>query len=104
MERTRLGEPAVSQYKKARPVDSVFVAPATNGTPPESKHPIAKHAQTLEVSRYRVVVEVALDDRMEPLSGLGHGIVHALMELLLNLSQLGSHALADCRAPHHESP
>ncbi len=104
MERTRLGEPAVSQYKKARPVDSVFVAPTTNGTPPESKHPIAKHAQTLEVSRYRVVVEVALDDRMEPLSGLGHGIVHALMELLLNLSQLGSHALADRRAPHHESP
>jgi hypothetical protein len=30
--------------------------------------------------------------------------VHALTELLLNLSQLGSHALADRRAPHHESP
>jgi hypothetical protein len=35
------------------------------------------------------------------LSGLGHGIVHALAELLLNLSQLGSHALADRGAPHH---
>jgi hypothetical protein len=30
--------------------------------------------------------------------------VHALAELLLNLSQLGSHALADRGAPHHESP
>lgn len=104
MERTWLRKPALSQYKEARPIDPVFVAPATNGTPPESKHPIAKHAQTLEVSRYRVVVEVALDDRLEPLSGVGHGIVHALTKLLLNLSQLGSHALADRRAPHHESP
>src|SRR5260370_12553277 len=104
MERTRLRKPALSQYKEARPIDPVFVAPATNGTPPESKHPIAEHAQTLEVSRYRVVVEVALDDRLEPLSGLGHGIVHALTELLLNLSQLGSPALADRRAPHTEAP
>jgi hypothetical protein len=30
--------------------------------------------------------------------------VHALTELLLNLSQFGSHAIADRRAPHHESP
>ena len=78
MERPRLREPSLSQYKKARPVDPVFLAPAAYGTPPESKHPIAEPAQTLEVSRYRVVVEVALDDRLEPLSGLGHGIVHAL--------------------------
>jgi hypothetical protein len=38
------------------------------------------------------------------LAGLGHGIVHALAELLLNLSQLGSHALADRRAPHRKPP
>ena len=86
--------------KEARPVGPVFLAPSANGTPPESKRPIAEHSQTREVSRYRVVVKVALDDRLEPLSGLGHGIVHALAQLLLNLSQLGSHALADRRAPH----
>jgi hypothetical protein len=101
MERSRLGKPSLSQYKEARPVDPVFLAPSANGTPPERKHPIAEHAQTREVARYRVVVEVALDDRLEPRSGLGHGIVHALAELLLNQSQLGSHALADRRAPHH---
>jgi hypothetical protein len=73
MERSRLGKPSLSQYKEARPVDPVFLAPSANGTPPESKHPIAEHAQTREVSWYRVVVEVALDDRLEPLSGLGTG-------------------------------
>ena len=35
---------------------------------------------------YRVVVEVALHDRLEPLAGLAHGIVHPLTELLFNLS------------------
>src|SRR6266567_7067404 len=78
MERSRLRKPSLSQYKEARPVDPAFLAPSANGTPPESKHPIAEHSQTREVSWYRVVVEVALDDRLEPLSGLGHGIVHAL--------------------------
>src|ERR1700694_5995016 len=104
MERSRLRKPSLSQNKDARPGEPAFLAPAAKSSPPERKHPIPKHAQTREVSWYRVVVEVALHDRLEPLSGLGHGIVHALAELLLNLSQLGSHALADRLAPHHESP
>ena len=104
MERSRLRKPSLSQYKEARPVDPVFLAPSANGTPPESKHPIAEHAQTREVSWYRVVVEVALHDRLEPFASSGHGIVHARAEFLLELSQLGSHALADRGAPHHESP
>jgi len=104
MERSRLRKPSLSQLEDARPRDPALLTPTANGTPPERKHPIPKHTQTREVSGYRVVVEVALYDRLEPLSGLGHGIVHALTELLLNLSQLGSHALADRGAPHHESP
>src|SRR5713226_8637604 len=103
MERSRLRKPSLSQTEDARPVDPAFLAPAAKSTPPERKHPIPKHTQTREVSRYRVVVEVALYDRLEPSASLGHGIVHALAELLLNLSQLGSHALADRSAPHHES-
>jgi len=84
--------------------DPMFLATASKSTPPEHKHPIPKHAQTRKVSWHRVVVEVALYDRLEPSAGLGHGIVHALAKLLLHLSQLGSHALADGRAPHCESP
>src|SRR5260370_4621914 len=104
MERSRLRKPSLRQNKNARPRDPVFLAPTANSTPPKHRHSIPKHAQTREVSRYRVVVEVALYDRLEPLSGLGHGIVHAPAELLLNLSQLGSHALVDRGAPYHKSP
>ena len=104
MERSRLRNPSLSQNEDARPGDPVFVTPTANGTPPVCKHPIPKNTQTREVSRYRVVVEVALYHRLEPSAGLGDGIVHALTELLLNLSQLGSHTLSDRGAPHHESP
>src|SRR5205807_6193330 len=69
MERSRLGKPALSQNEDACPGDPAFLASTANGTPPERKHPIPKHTQTREVSRYRVVVEEALYDRLEPLSG-----------------------------------
>jgi hypothetical protein len=104
MERMRLRKPALSQSESACPGEPAFLAPATNSSPPERDHPVPKHSQTLEVSWYRVVVEVVLHDRLEPSSGLGHGIMHTLAELLLNLSQFGSHAFADRGAPHYESP
>ena len=88
MERSRLRNPSLSQNEDARPGDPAFLAPTANGTPPERKHPIPKHTQTREVSRYRVVVEVALYDRLEPLSGLGHGIVHASRSCCLTCRSL----------------
>src|ERR1700732_134029 len=81
MERTRLRKPSRSQDKDARPVDPVLLAPAAEGTPPEREHPIPKHAQAREVAGDRIVVEVALHDRLEPLAGLAHGMVHPLTEL-----------------------
>ena len=104
MERTRLRKPSRSQDKGACPIDPVLLAPAAKSTPPECDHPIPKHAQALEIAGDRIVVEVALHDRLEPLAGLAHGIVHPLTELLLNLSQLGPHAFAYRLAPHHVSP
>lgn len=99
MERIRLRKPTLSQCEGARPRDPVFLAPTTKSSPPQRKHSIPKHPQTLEVSWYRVVVEVALDDRLKPSPGPRHGIVHTLPKLLLNLSQLASHAFADRLAP-----
>ena len=44
-------------------------------------------------SRDRVVVEVALDNRLEPFAGLRHRIMHVLVELRFDFPQLRSHAL-----------
>ena len=60
--------------------------------------------EAIGVTRYRVIVEVALHDRLEPLSGFSHRLVHALTKLLLNVNQLSPHSLADRVALHREVP
>src|SRR5207245_297979 len=52
--------------------------------PPQPSHPAAEYAEAIGVARDRVIVEVALHERFEPLSGFAHRFVHALTELLLN--------------------
>ena len=104
MERARLRKPAVSQGENTRPGDRVFLAAAAKCMPPMPNHSFPEYAETVKVPRYRIVVEVALHDRFEPLSGLAHGIMHSLTELLLNLPQLRPHAFADRLAPHREPP
>ena len=60
--------------------------------------------QTIEIARYRVVVEVTLHHRLEPLSGLLNRIMRAVQELLLDFLKLGSHPLADRLSLHHKVP
>ena len=104
MEDSRWREPARSQGKNPLPGDRTLLASAAKCMPPMPKHPIPEYPETVEVPRYRIVVEVALQDRLEPVTGLTHGIVHTLPELLLNLSQLRPHAFADRLAPYRKPP
>ena len=67
----------------------MLLAPATEGPPPEPKRAVPERREAFEVSWYCVVVEVTLHDRFEPFASSRHGIVHARVELLLDLSQLG---------------
>ena len=85
-------------------LSAISLAPATQSAPPQSQQSFSEHRESVEVSWYRVVVEVTLHDRFEPCPGLRNGIVHTLAELLLNLLQLCSHALTDRHAPHGERP
>ena len=82
----------------------MLLAPAAKCAPPQSQQSVPEHREAFEVSWHRIVVEVALHDRFEPLSRLAHGIMHSLTELLLNLPQLRSHAFADRLTPHRKSP
>ena len=61
--------------------------------PPESAESFPKYPQTVEVAWYRVIVEVALHDRLEPLSCFRHRIMPPHRQHLLQFLQLGSHAL-----------
>jgi hypothetical protein len=104
MEHARLRKPSVSQGKGTLPGDRAFLAAAAKCVPPKPNRSFPEYAKTVEVPRYRIVVEVALHDRSEPLSGLAYGIMHSLAELVFNLPQLRPHAFADRIAPHYEPP
>jgi hypothetical protein len=70
--------------------------------PPESPDPIPKRSQPFAISRYRMVVEVALDDRPQPLPGLRYRRVHPNPQLLLDCLQLGPHSFAHRLATYRE--
>ena len=80
----------------------MLLAPATQSAPPQCQQSLSKHREAVEVSWYRIVVEVTLHDRSEPFPRLSYGIMHASMKLLLKLPQFALHALADRFASHGE--
>src|SRR3974390_2229108 len=104
MKNTRPRNPAVSQLLHPRPRQMMFLAPMDQHRPPEPDHPIAECGQTVSVSGYRVVVEVALDDRPKPFAGLRYRFMHPSAELLLDFQQLGPHSFADRFALHGIAP
>jgi hypothetical protein len=104
MEHARLRKPSSAQLEHASPRDPTLLAPAAKSAPPQSQQSVPERREANEVSWHRVVVEVALHDRIEPSTRLGHGIAHTPVELLLDHSQFGPHALADRRSSHGESP
>jgi hypothetical protein len=104
MEYSRLREPSVSQSENTCPGDRAFLAAAAKCAPPPRDNPMPEYAETVVVPRCRIVVEVSLHDRFEPLAGSAHRIVHPLSELLRYVLQLCSHAFADRLTPHRELP
>jgi hypothetical protein len=103
MEHARSREPSVSESEHSCPREPALLASAAKGMPPIAGEPIPEDAQTGDVPRYRIIVEVSLHDRLEPFTGLAHRIVHGLVELLFKLPQLRSHAFADRLTPHRKS-
>jgi hypothetical protein len=80
MEYSWLREPSVSQSEHTCPGDRACLTAAAKCAPPPPDDPSPEYAETVEVPRYRIVVEVSLHNRLEPLAGLTHGIVHTLTE------------------------
>jgi hypothetical protein len=82
MEFTRPGEPAFGQGIHSVPGDAMRLAAPDHGPWPEPDHPFATDPEAVQVPRYRVVVEVALHHRLEPLPSLRDRIMHSLAQLL----------------------
>ena len=89
---------------QAVPVEAVALAALPQLRSPETGQPSPEGEQAVEVPGYRIIVEVALHDRPEPLARERHRLVPALPELRLEFLQLLPQALADGLALHGKVP
>ena len=100
MQDVRDGQPAGRELMQSFPVEAMALAALAQLGSPQPGQPVAKESQAVEVSRYRMIVEVALHDRPEPFARVRNRIMPTLPELLLKFLQLPPQALAD-RLPLH---
>jgi hypothetical protein len=56
----------------------MFLTATDQRLPPQRSYPKAEHPQTVEIARYRMIVEVALNDRFEPFASLLNRIMRAV--------------------------
>ena len=61
---------------------------------PENEDVVSKRAQRRAVGRHGVVSEIAGDDLREPFPGFRNWPVHSPSQRLLDLPELGVHAVA----------
>ena len=88
MEHARLRKPALSQGEDTLPGDRALLASAAECMPPMPYHSFPEYAETVQVPRYSIVVEVALHDRFEPLAGLaGDRSIGSAMNSVMKIGQ-----------------
>src|ERR1035437_5303235 len=104
MHDVRSRQPASRKLPQSVPVETVALAALAQLGSPQPGQPVAKESQAVEVSRYRMIVEVALHDRPEPFARVRNRIMPTLPELLLKFLQLPPQALADRLAFHGKLP
>ena len=102
MQDARFRKPALDQFPHARPVQAVPLTATDQCSPPQQSQPKPEHIQAIEIARYRVIVEVTLHDRLQPLPSLLNGIMRTVEELQLDFLKLGSHPFTDRLALDHE--
>lgn len=73
----RSGKPASARATRQGQSDPVFLAAAPKRTHPAADHLLPKTSETGHIPRHRMVVEVCLDNRSQPLPELSHGQMSA---------------------------
>jgi hypothetical protein len=104
MEHALNRNPALGKRSKPIPGHAALLTATPKRQPPTPRNLFAELSHAASVTRNRVVVEVSLNDRSEPLASLLNRIVLAGEELLLDLPQLCSHPFARRLPQDHKVP
>ena len=103
MHDSRRGYPATPySVVEALPVAVAFVTATQQALPPQALDGTGEAFHRVQVPWYRVVVVVPLHDSTEPPTCLGHGVVHPLPEVDLDLRKLRSHPFRLGLSSHDE--
>jgi hypothetical protein len=98
------GQEAPDDPEHLLPGDVAFVTAPAQAAPPHAGHLVVESLQGVEVQGHRVVVEVPTEDRGQPFTHLGDGVVPAPPEEHLDLPELGSKPLAHGQPYERETP
>src|ERR1022692_1965906 len=88
------GQPVVRQLRHSLPRDSALLTASGQDPAPAFGDLGAERREGATICRHRVVVEVAFDDPPQPFTLDGNRLVHAPPQRLLDLLELGPHAVA----------
>jgi hypothetical protein len=82
-------QPVISNSPVALPVQPFPLTPATQGAIPTLSDLVAKSRDGLAVQRHPIIVDVPLDDPLEPRTSARHGVVQSSPEFCADSLELG---------------
>ena len=88
-----LWKPPVGKTAEAVPREAMTLAPAAKRAKPVPRHLCSKGFNALEITWNSIIVQKPLDNRTEPLTHLGDGIVESAPELELHFLKLATKPL-----------
>src|SRR5260221_10095006 len=88
------GEPGVGEHLHLLQGERPLLAAATECLPPPSDDLIPEGHECTPVGRHRVIVEVAVDNLLQPFPLYNDRLMHAPSQRLLDLRELRLHAVA----------
>src|SRR5947207_503844 len=84
---------AIDERGEPGPGHPSTLTPPPKRMQPRPGHILAEGIQAVDIARYGVVVEVALDHAPQPAAALGDRLVHATRQCLSNRLEAGTHPL-----------
>ena len=103
MQDLRTRNPSIDQRPEPLPSHLISLTPPPQRAVPAPDHLSPEGVQTIHVAGYRMVVEIALYDRPQPLPDIDDRLMPASPKLLLQLTELRRESLTN-RLPLNDEP
>jgi hypothetical protein len=104
MHPSRIGQKFLCHTAKSRPCHLVFLAASAQLLAPRTANFITETCQPFQIVRYRMIVEVAAHDPLQPCADLTYGLVSFPFQLLPDVRERRSQSLLYRQSQYLEVP